>query len=45
MAPWIEGQQHITWEGPIPQLDDDEVGQFTFEAFLNQQDIGWDQAL
>ena len=30
--------------GEIPQPND-KVSQITFEAFLNQQDIGWDQAL
>ena len=34
----------VRWEGKIPNRDD-EIGQATFQAFLNQQAIGWNQAI
>ena len=34
----------VQWEGVIPPLNDI-IGHTTFEAFINQQDRGWDQAI
>ena len=34
----------VQWEGKIPNRDD-EIGQVTIQAFLNQQAIGWNQAI
>jgi len=39
---WLNGRSS-PWEGPIPHAAD-VVGNLTFEAYLNQMDIGWDQA-
>ena len=37
---WLNNEP-ARWVGPIPM---DKVGRLTFEAFVNQIDIGWDQA-
>jgi hypothetical protein len=34
----------VQWEGVIPPPND-VIGHTTFKAFINQQDIGWDQAI
>ena len=34
----------VCWEGRTPQQGD-KIGQATLQAFLNQQDIGWNQAV
>ena len=34
----------VQWEGDIPPLRDT-IGNTTFETFIDQQDIGWDQAI
>ena len=37
---WLNNEP-ARWVGPIPM---EKVGRLTFEAFVNQIDIGWDQA-
>ena len=34
----------VRWEGDIPPPSDT-IGYTTFEAFIDRQDIGWDQAI
>ena len=34
----------VRWEGDIP-LPSHTIGYTTFEAFIDQQDIGWEQAI
>jgi hypothetical protein len=34
----------VWWKGDIPPPSNT-IGYTTFEAFINQQDIGWDQAI
>ena len=42
MSQWLKNEQ-LQWEGPIPSPKD-VVGSLTFEAYLDQLNIGWDQA-
>lgn len=42
LLPWLQNKQ-TRWEGPIPPPFD-VIGNLTFEAYLNQMAIDWDQA-